>query len=222
MKRATVIGTGLVALDVVVSLAEDEPPRFFAGGTCGNVLAILSYLGWRALPVARLGDNGPAQRVLRDLKRCGVETDYTSLEPSAPTPIIVEKIRRDSSGNLYHAFSWTCPRCGSRLPSYAAVTGAAIETVMDGLPAPEVFFFDRVSRGALDLAEAAGRRGALIFFEPSGVGEPRLFREALALARRSDEARAALLDLARGTSERYSIASAALASVQGSNRGRNP
>ncbi|MCE9583377.1 MAG: hypothetical protein K8T20_12900, partial [Planctomycetes bacterium] len=160
----------------------DTPPRFFAGGTCGNVLAILSYLGWRALPVARLGDNGPAERVLRDLKRCGVDSEYATLEPGAATPIIVQRIRRDSSDNIYHSFSWRCPRCRSRLPGYAPVPSNALEPVIEKLPSAEVFFFDRVSRGALKLAEAAKKRDAIVFFEPSGDGEPPQLREALALA----------------------------------------
>ena len=46
----------------------------------------------------------------------------------------------------------------------------------------DVFFFDRVSRGALTVAQAARERGAVIVFEPSAVGDPRLFHEAWALA----------------------------------------
>jgi fructokinase len=40
------MGTGLVALDLVVSNDNSVPPRYYAGGTCGNVLTILSFLGW--------------------------------------------------------------------------------------------------------------------------------------------------------------------------------
>jgi fructokinase len=47
---------------------------------------------------------------------------------------------------------------------------------------PKVFFLDRVSRGALILARASAVQGAIVVFEPSSIGEPRLFREALALA----------------------------------------
>ena len=41
---------------------------------------------------------------------------------------------------------------------------------------------DRLSRGILDLAAQAERNGALIMYEPSGVAEPRLLKEAVALA----------------------------------------
>lgn len=175
------IGTGLVALDVVVGIDAKDSPRVYAGGTCGNVLSILGYFGWRSLPVARLGDE-PADRVFKDLERFGVDLKYAKLTPTAPTPIIVERIRRDSSGELYHSFSWSCPQCKSRLPGYAPVPAAAITPHLDELPPAGVFFFDRVSRGAITLAKAAQAKGAIVFFEPSGVGEPRLFREALTLA----------------------------------------
>jgi fructokinase len=45
-----------------------------------------------------------------------------------------------------------------------------------------VFFFDRVSRGSLILARAASERDAVVVFEPSGIGNPTLFREACSLA----------------------------------------
>ena len=47
-QRPVVVGTGLVALDVVINSDVHRPPRLWAGGTCGNVLTILSYLGWHA------------------------------------------------------------------------------------------------------------------------------------------------------------------------------
>lgn len=50
--RPTVVGTGLVALDVVFNEKQDEPIGRWAGGTCGNVLSILSWLGWSAWPIS--------------------------------------------------------------------------------------------------------------------------------------------------------------------------
>jgi fructokinase len=50
------------------------------------------------------------------------------------------------------------------------------------LPKPSVFFFDRVSRGALELARASAEHGALVVFEPSGVRDEGLFREAVGLS----------------------------------------
>jgi fructokinase len=41
---------------------------------------------------------------------------------------------------------------------------------------------DRLSRGILDLAKVAAKSGALVMYEPSGLAEPRLLKEATALA----------------------------------------
>jgi fructokinase len=60
---------------------------------------------------------------------------------------------------------------------------SVIDAVADASPsgfAPRVFFFDRVSRGALMLAQAFAAQGAVVVFEPVGVGDPKLFVEALA------------------------------------------
>jgi fructokinase len=50
------------------------------------------------------------------------------------------------------------------------------------MPKPEVFFFDRCSRGAVELAAAFRRTGALVVFEPSSQGDPSIFQDALGLA----------------------------------------
>ena len=58
-----VIGVGLVSLDFVVNVSDRSAVRAWAGGTCGNVLTILGYLGWDAYPVARLNGAPNADRV---------------------------------------------------------------------------------------------------------------------------------------------------------------
>lgn len=56
------------------------------------------------------------------------------------------------------------------------------EELVSRLGSPRVFFFDRLSRGAIILARAAAQRGAAVVFEPSSVSNPLLFREAWELA----------------------------------------
>jgi len=176
------VGTGLVALDVVVADDRQDDRRYFAGGTCGNVLTILSYLGWDAYPVARFNSDPAARQVLADLTRWGVKLDFAKTRPAGDTPIIIEKIRHRPDGTTSHRFSFTCLDCGAWLPGYKAVIHQAALEVAAKMRAPKVFFMDRVSRGAIILAKASAAKGAVVIFEPSGVGEPRLFREALAVA----------------------------------------
>src|SRR5262249_6696445 len=62
------------------------------------------------------------------------------------------------------------------------ILAAVAQALTERLPSAQAFFFDRVSRGALRLAEHFSDQGALIFFEPSGISTPKLFREAWAMA----------------------------------------
>jgi fructokinase len=176
-------GTGLVALDVVLSDDQPVEPRYWAGGTCGNVLVALSYLGWRSAPIVRLREGAAANGLLADLKRWGVMTSFVTLSEDGSTPVIVERIgRARGGGEVFHSFSWRCPNCGARLPGYKPVLAAEAEQLVLRLGSPRVFFFDRLSRGAIVLARVAAERGAAIVFEPSSVGNPILFREAWELA----------------------------------------
>lgn len=175
-------GAGLIALDIVMSADSKVPPKAFAGGTCGNVLTILGYLGWTSFPVGRLSDDPAAQRIKQDLTRWGVRLDYASCAPAVDTPIIVQEIRVGKDGEPRHKFSWSCPRCGQWLPSYKPITRAAVDPVREALPGSSVFFMDRVSSASLTLARAATEEGAVVVFEPSAKGDPKLVREALKLA----------------------------------------
>ena len=180
--RPKVFGTGLIALDLVIGPDPETPVRSWAGGTCGNVLSILAYLGWDAYPVARMNDDVASGHVRADMQRWGVHLDWADCAPTAHTPIIVQEIRRRRDGRSDHRFSWSCPRCGERLPPFKAITVDAVEKVKSALADASVFFLDHLSRGTLALAAEASAHGALVAFEPSGKSTDKLLAEAIALA----------------------------------------
>ena len=70
--NAVCIGTGLLALDVILNGSPTTPPKFNAGGSCGNVLTILSFLDWSIFPIARLADNKASIELLNDLNNWNV------------------------------------------------------------------------------------------------------------------------------------------------------
>lgn len=177
-----IVGTGLIALDVVYNGHPTQPIGVWAGGTCGNVLAILSWLGWEAWPIARLRSSDDADRIVADLDKCGVRRKFVTTDRKGTTPVIVQRIKKDEAGNVSHRFSMRCPQCRSYLPQWRSVTSSAAMDIKDLMPEADVFFFDRTSRGILDLAAAAGDAGALVVFEPIGIANQRHFREAIELA----------------------------------------
>ena len=179
--RPKIVGTGLIALDVVMGTNPDAPVGCWTGGTCGNVLCILAALGWDAYPVARMNGGAASDRVRGDMARWGVHLDWTACAPTAHTPIIVQQIRcRD--GRPEHRFSWSCPRCGKWLPPYRPITVCMAEMMKPTLAGTSVFFFDRLTRATLLLAAEASSRGAVVVFEPSGKAPGGLVAEAIALA----------------------------------------
>lgn len=179
--RSFAIGTGLIALDVVLNERRQVEPKLWTGGTCGNVMAILAYLGWTTYPISRMKPDAASRLIHRDLKRWNVNTRYLSLPPTAPTPIVVHRLRRTSTGENFHSFSLHCPDCGTHLPSFRPIPIAAVEAA-GVLPRASVFFADRVSPGILVLAETILKTGAVVVFEPSGIGDEQLFDRMLRLA----------------------------------------
>ncbi len=182
VEKPVIVGAGFIALDVVLGSSQHDHWRMWAGGTCGNVLAILSFLDWQSFPVARLNGDAASDHVRRDLLSCGVRLDFANSEPSTSVPILIQYIHHDHEGRGLHKFSRTCPVCGTWLPTYKPITTTTAREIAAQIQAPKVFFMDRVSRGSLILARASAERGALIVFEPSSIGDPRLFAEALSVA----------------------------------------
>jgi sugar/nucleoside kinase (ribokinase family) len=173
-----VVGSGLLALDIVISEVSGAAPGYWAGGTCGNVLIALRYLGWESQPVARLRHGAAADRILADLRRWGVSDRLVSLANDGSTPVIVERITRGSGNVSRHSFSWRCPECGSQFPAFKAVLATVAEEIAVTARSSQVYFFDRATPGGILLAKACADQGALVVFEPSSIGNPVLFRQA--------------------------------------------
>ena len=170
------VGTGLVALDVV--FGRENKGRMWAGGSCGNVLTILRYLGWHSYPIANLKNDEAARIICKDLSYWDVNLDFIICNEKGKTPIIIEKIGK----NGRHKFMFKCPFTGSDLPKYKPIDiEQAKRVISQMMDRPSVFYFDRVSKAALQLAREFAKQGAVIVFEPSTIKNERLFYEALEL-----------------------------------------
>ena len=182
LRVRTCVGAGLLTLDLVFN--QESPGRYQvrSGGSCGNVLTMLAYLGWESKPVARIGRDAGGDIVLRDLASFGVDTGFVVQEDSTSTPAILQAIKKSPNGSRTHSYSLHCPQCGSYLLRYRAISGAMAGTVVEQIPDTAVFYFDRVSRGTLTLAKHYREHGAFIVFEPSSVTDEKQFSEAAAVA----------------------------------------
>lgn len=178
------VGTGFIVFDIIRRAVDAHTviERRHAGGTCGNVLAILAWLGHHADAVGRIGDDAFGHELIDDLQRCGVGVRCLDVEAGRATPVVYQESMTDARGRAKHRFFRRCPHCGAALPGYRPLLMQAVEAVASSLPEHEVFFFDRVAPGPLELARRSRARGAVVVFEPSGVKNEEAFLEALQVA----------------------------------------
>lgn len=179
---STVLGSGLVALDVILNGAPTTPAKLCAGGSCGNVLSILSYFGWTSKPIARLSNNGATKKLFEDLKKFKVDTSLITTTDDGKTPIIIHRILKDKEGNSQHKFEFKIPGTNIWLPMFKPVLANYVDTIIQKQQKTSVFYFDRVSRSAIDLAKYYSEKGALIVFEPSSLKDDKQTLECLDLA----------------------------------------
>lgn len=180
----TCVGTGFIALDVIRRSLNDATvlERRHAGGSCGNVLAILAHLGLRTTAVGRIGNDSAGHELVADLQRVGVDTSPLVEEDARATPVVLQNTFVNARGDVRHRFSRECPLCGSTMPGYRPLRVRDVANVVDKLPAPTVCYFDRASPGTVEFARRAREAGAFVVFEPSGINDERLFLRALGVA----------------------------------------
>lgn len=175
------VGTGLLALDLIVQHdADGQRLSASGGGTCGNVLAILARLGWESSWLGAMGPSAPGCMLIEEMQRGGVQT-HTSPD-DAPAPIFAHHIRTCADGHTSHWFSDACPVCARRLPRYSRPSDSWLRNQAHLVQSADVFFVDRLSAGALDLARVAHERGALVVYEPSSASDAPWMTEMIAIA----------------------------------------
>lgn len=182
ISKPTCVGIGLVALDVLFNGKPNSPLGFYAGGSCGNVMTILSYLGWETFPIARLRNNEAGNILLRDLENFGVNNSLISLQEDGSTPIIIHRVLRDKEGNPKHRFEFRDPETGTYLPSYKPVLSACVDAIFENKPKSNVFYLDRVNRASIEMAKKSKEQNAFVFFEPSSYKDDKIHREGLSYA----------------------------------------
>ena len=163
------VGAGLISLDVLIWDGQRVPISYYVGGTCGNVMMILAHMGWQAFPIARLDGTKDGVRVLEDMKRHNVHTDYVSTQ-DGKTPVIVQRNFINKDGVPTHKFE-SRNNIGRFYLDFKSLTLKQANEVIERIDfVPKVFFFDRVSPAILKLATTFKEKGSVIFFEPSSRG----------------------------------------------------
>ena len=167
MKNKICIGAGLVSLDILIRNNDNRPVSYYVGGTCGNIMMILSYMGWDSYPIARLDGTKYTERLLEDLKRNRVKADFISTNDGS-TPVIIQRNIVNKDGIPTHKFEIRNNN-GRFFLNFRSITKKQANYIIDKVSfVPNVFFFDRTSPAIIQLAKYFRDAGSIIYFEPSG------------------------------------------------------
>ena len=166
----TCLGAGTFPLDnLMMKHSKDDIETLYqhVGGTAGNVMSILAWYGWLALPAARLDDSEVGFQLKADLESYGCDTRYLTNTPDGGTTIldIIHKTGRD--GQPKTAYMAHSPH-GGRFVNHRFWTLKQAQALFDSMEQmPDLFFFDRSAPGNILLAQLFHERGVLVYYEPN-------------------------------------------------------
>jgi sugar/nucleoside kinase (ribokinase family) len=175
--KPSCLGTGLLTLDLVYRFG-DPKPHAVSGGSCGNVMTILSKDGWDATPACHIGNDVAGAIVRSDLERFGVNTTLLKHSYDVQTPVILEFIKKNG-GQYHHEFRRTCHKSSRKLPRYTAIHGSHYTRLLSELEHFDVYYFDRLNEVNLRIAQSFNKLGKIVFFEPQHIENNAMFDEAL-------------------------------------------
>ena len=150
------------------------------GNTCGNVAAILPYLGVQTFPVAHFDQSEQGLQIKEDLQRYGADVRFVQNSANGGTTLLRCTHKRDKmTGEHTVSFRATSP--GSRFPRRRFLR------VRDEAPAfvekldfvPDIFFFDAAEAGLRYLAAELRKKGTLVYFEPESDADKAKFLKAV-------------------------------------------
>ncbi|WIW00288.1 PfkB family carbohydrate kinase [Kinneretia aquatilis] len=150
------------------------------GGSTGNVLSILAFLGWESLPLVNLGRDHVGATIHREFTKLGANMRHVRLDRSLTSPLLYQFAGEPTEAPRY---SFACPVCGQTRRFHENLVDSGGEDFARCAAESNVFFFDRVTAGTVRMAQAARAGGAFVFFEPSSISADRyLFDAALSSA----------------------------------------
>lgn len=153
--KKSIEGCGFSCIDYI---KKDALTIADVGGTCANVLSILSFLGWNSM----IWLPGYEDRTLYNwLKERGVVSNEY-VKTGKGIPIILQLCDKEKG----HSFYTKCPKCGKR---FAESSVPSKKQVGDQMPTADVFFCDRISEGVLERSARTVSNGGISMYEPNGL-----------------------------------------------------
>lgn len=169
-----VVGTGFTVMDRIYSDGVFSAETL--GGSCGNVLVSLAMLDRDVAPVLALGRDEVGRRLVDEFQVAGADVSYITLRADRESPVLAQQL---DTATGEHRFSFTCIETKTAFPAYEPVGAREMGLAWSAIQACRVFYADRISNEIVDSMERARSGGAVVYFEPSDVGDEGLFERAL-------------------------------------------
>ena len=163
IKQLKMLGTGLVCLDIIKN---GNNIRYYNGGSCGNVTAAFSFLGYSASVITRCYNDKAGFILNSNLKNIGVN-QITFGRKSVQAPRIIEKLSIKTDKYKGHQFYLRCSKCGQELPKVKLIGKGSIAGISDRLGGFDIFYTDRSSPGIGCLRKIYHDRGIWTVYEPN-------------------------------------------------------
>jgi fructokinase len=173
-----IAGTGFAVLDRVYPTRGSSYETL--GGSCGNVLISLAMLQRAVFPLLLLGADHVGDQLVSEFEEAGADTEFIFRRPNVGSPILAQQVDTDTG---QHTFSFICPETEALYPRYRPIDDEIVRAARTVLDRCSIFYADRVSAAIVDAMETAAAAGAVIYFEPSAVGDMELFERAVRIAK---------------------------------------
>lgn len=164
-KQLSILGAGLVCLDIIKGSGTF---RYLNGGSCGNVVSALSFLGWRGSVITG-SYSDPASDILHS-NLAKIKVNQIAVGGiHAETPRIIENLTIDGGLYIGHEYLLECPECRQRLPPLKPLTKNALEPLLNNICDYDVLYCDRSSEGIQTLRSVFQKAGQWIVYEPNSA-----------------------------------------------------
>lgn len=127
-------------------------------------------MGWDAFPIARLDGTKDTTRIIEDMEKHGVHTDFITKDEEGKTPVIVQRNYVTKDGIMIHKFESRNNK-GRLFLDFKPLTIKQADAILEKVDfIPKVFYFDKIAPAILKLAQVFKEKGSIVSFEPSSKG----------------------------------------------------
>ena len=160
-----IIGAGLVCLDII---KHSGSISYLNGGSCGNVTAALSLMGWDSSVITKRYEGSAAEIINKNLVNSGVSQVVIGKKKIA-APMIIEELINENGSYVKHKFLMTCAECGQKLPKISLFGKQFIDRIIEKSKGYNVLYSDRSSPGISILRDYFNKSDNWTVYEPNSA-----------------------------------------------------